>query len=123
MSKLVLVAIVDDDEVVRSALEAFLQSLGYLTFSYGSATAFLESPLRPNAACLICDMHMPGMDGEELQFRLTKEGHHLPIIFLSAACSATLRTRVVQAGAVDLLPKPFEQNHLIACLDNVLRTE
>ena len=69
-----LVAIVDDDESVQSALQDLIESDGLSTLCFGSAEQFLESEARHKAACLIADIRMPGMSGLELQATLKAEG-------------------------------------------------
>lgn len=116
------VAIVEDDDSVREATKYLLRLLGYATASFASAEEFLESGLASQAACLITDMRLPGMSGAELQARLLLEGHHLPIIFVTAFPEEAIRERVLRKGAIGYLSKPLEERRLIACLDQAFRT-
>jgi FixJ family two-component response regulator len=120
LSKPILVSIVDDDEFVRDAVEALVRSLGYLTCSFGSAEEFLTSAFVNVTSCLLCDMRMPGMSGADLQAHLNGEGRRLPIIFITADPIDELRRRLIQAGAVDVLLKPFAKQDLHACLERAL---
>src|SRR5215472_7573605 len=79
-----LIAIVDDDESLKSALQDLIESDGLSALSFGSAEQFLSSEARHNAACLIADVRMPGMSGLELQAKLNAERCRIPIIFITA---------------------------------------
>ncbi|HXW49715.1 MAG TPA: response regulator [Xanthobacteraceae bacterium] len=116
MSQKTLICIVDDNQCFRDALEALIISMGYDVAAFGSAEDYLSSALVTQTSCLISDWQMPGMNGAELQDRLITGGHHIPIIFVTAVCTETERARVLKAGAISVLDKPFEVGALIACL-------
>lgn len=120
LSKLPVIAIVDDDESFRRATTSFVRSLGYQTAAFDSAEAFLKSECVRDADCLITDVQMPGMTGIELQGRLLAEGCGLPVIFITAFPEVKARARAIAAGAVGFLKKPFDDQGLIACLDQAL---
>lgn len=120
LSKLVRIAVVDDDESVRTALESLLRSLGYSVGTFGSAKAFLESNAIQSASCLIIDIHMPEMSGPDLQRRLCASGHRTPIIFITGRPDDATRARVIADGAVGYLAKPTRQQTLIALLNQAL---
>ena len=120
LSKPILVSIVDDDDLIRSALEALLRSFGYVTRAFGSAEEFLTSGFVNATSCLICDMQMPGMTGAELQSHLVATGNRVPVIFVTADPLHELRRRLISAGAVDVLPKPFDKCDLLACIERAL---
>src|ERR1700758_3314211 len=103
-----LVAIVDDDESVQMALRDLIESEGLPTICFGSAEQFLDSEARNKAACLIADIHMPGMSGLELQAKLKAERSRIPIIFITAHGDAQMRIHALREGAVDFLNKPFD---------------
>jgi FixJ family two-component response regulator len=96
------------------------RSLGYDTATFSSAEEFLESGQLETTACLISDMHMSGLSGAELQDRLVDRGHRVPIIFVTGFPEEHLRGRVLKAGAIGYLSKPFNVEHLILCLDIAL---
>ena len=79
-----MIAIVDDDDVVREAMKSLMRSLGYNASTFGSADEFLKSEQVSKTSCLITDLHMPGLSGLDLQDRLIAAGHRFPIIFLTA---------------------------------------
>ncbi len=120
MSKVPVIAIVDDDESFRRATMNFVRSLGYGTAAFDSAEAFLESDHIHDTDCLITDVQMPGMTGIELQDRLIAQGHRLPVIFITAFPEMRARAQALAAGAVGFLAKPFNDQRLIACLNEAL---
>jgi FixJ family two-component response regulator len=108
-----LIAIVDDDDSVRTAVRGVLKSVGYTTRSFESAEEFLRSSHQSETACLITDIKMPGMNGLELQATLAEQKSLIPIIFLTAYGDASMRARAMRAGAVDFLGKPFDDDVLL----------
>ena len=108
-----LVAIVDDDESLQSALQDLIESDGLSTLCFGSAEQFLDSEARGKAACLIADIRMPGMSGLELQATLKAEGCRIPIIFITAHGDLAMRTLAMDEGAVEFLTKPFNDAVLL----------
>jgi FixJ family two-component response regulator len=107
------VAIVDDDEAVRVALEGLLKSAGVTARAFESAEAFINSGQQRQAACLIADIRMPGMSGLELQAKLNAEGCRIPIVFITAHGDAKMRMQALRAGAVEFLAKPFDDEALL----------
>jgi len=108
-----LIAIVDDDESLRSALQDLIESDGLSALCFGSAQQFLNSEARQKAACLIADIRMPGMSGLELQAKLKAERYRIPIIFITAHGDAEMRTLAMRDGAVEFLTKPFDDAVLL----------
>lgn len=108
-----VVVIVDDDQSVQSALKDLMESAGLSAQCFGSAEEFLESDWRERAACLVADVHMPGMSGLELQAKLKTEESSLPIIFVTAHGDARMKMQAMTAGAVDVLSKPFDDEVLL----------
>ena len=117
-----LVAIVDDDDLMRSALQGMLKSVGLRSRAFASAEEFLASGLQRQTACLIADIRMPGMSGLELQARLNAEHCRIPTIFITAHGDTRMRMQALRAGAVDFMAKPFDDAVLIesvrAALEN-----
>src|SRR6266850_1174211 len=108
-----LVAIVDDDDAVRVALEGLLKSAGLVARAFESAETFIESGQQFQAACLIADIRMPGMSGLDLQAKLNAEKCRIPIIFITAHGDAQMRMQALRAGAVEFLSKPFDDEALL----------
>jgi len=116
-----LVAIVDDDESIQSALQDLIESDGLSTLCFGSAEQFLDSEARHKAVCLIADIRMPGMSGLELQAKLKAERCRIPIIFITAHGDAETRILAMRDGAVEFLTKPFDDAVLLEIVHASLR--
>lgn len=108
-----VIAIVDDDEAVRIALEGLLRSVGLTARAFESAEDFLESGQQLRTACLITDIRMPGMSGLELQAKLNAEHCRMPIVFITAHGDTQMRMQALRAGAVEFLAKPFDDEALL----------
>jgi FixJ family two-component response regulator len=108
-----LVAIVDDDESVRSAVHGVLRSVGLKAQTFSSAEEFLASGKADLVGCLVTDVQMPGMTGLELQARLAEDDHRIPVIFITAYGNASMRAQAMRAGAVEFLGKPFDDDILL----------
>jgi len=111
-----LIAIVDDDKSVQSALQDLVESEGLSTLCFGSAEQFLDSGAQRNAACLIADIRMPGMSGLELQAKLKADRSRIPIIFITAHGDAKMQTQALREGALKFLAKPFDSTVLLEAL-------
>lgn len=111
-----LIAIVDDDKSVQSALQDLVESEGLSTLCFGSAEQFLDSGAQRNAACLIADIRMPGMSGLELQAKLKADRCRIPIIFVTAHGDAKMQTQALREGALKFLAKPFDNTVLLEAL-------
>jgi FixJ family two-component response regulator len=120
LSKVPVIAIVDDDDSFRRATTSFVRSLGYGTAAFDSAEAFLRSDRISDADCVITDVQMPGMTGIELQDRLIEQGHSVPVIFITAFPEMKARAQALASGAVGFLAKPFNDQNLISCLNEAL---
>jgi FixJ family two-component response regulator len=108
-----LVAIVDDDDLMRTAVQGLLKSVGWQARTFASAEEFLQSGQYRQTACLIADIRMPGMSGLELQSRLNAEHCRIPTIFITAHGDAKMRLQALRAGAVEFLAKPFNDEALL----------
>jgi FixJ family two-component response regulator len=107
------IAIVDDDGSMRSALQGLLKAVGLSSQAFESAEDFLGSGHHQETACLIADIRMPGMSGLELQARLNAENCRIPTIFITAHGDEEMRLQAMRAGAVEFLPKPFDDEVLV----------
>jgi FixJ family two-component response regulator len=108
-----LIAILDDDESMRSALQGLLKSVGMPAQAFSSAEEFLGSGQQYKTACLIADIRMPGMSGLELQAQLNAERCKIPTIFITAHGDTKMRMQALRAGAVEFLLKPFDDEVLL----------
>src|ERR1700687_16159 len=108
-----LVAIVDDDDSVRGALQGLLKAVGLPSRAFESAEEFLGSGHQRETACLITDIRMPGMSGLELQAKLNAEHCRIPTIFITAHGDEKMRMQALRAGAVEFMAKPFDDDVLL----------
>jgi FixJ family two-component response regulator len=115
-----LISIVDDDASVRPALKGLMQSLGFAAEYFESAKDFLASHYLHRTACLIVDVNMPGMTGPELHEHLVSSGKAIPTILITAYPDDAVRNRVLSAGAVGYVTKPFAEDDLLACVHSAL---
>jgi FixJ family two-component response regulator len=108
-----LVAIVDDDDLMRSALQGLLKAVGLPARAFASAEEFLKSGQQHETACLIADIRMPGISGLELQAKLNAEHCRIPTIFITAHGDEKMRMQALRAGAVEFMAKPFDDEVLL----------
>jgi FixJ family two-component response regulator len=115
-----LVAVVDDDESVRTAIGSLFRSMGSRTELFGGGEDFLSAPNLREFSCLVLDVQMPGMDGLELQLRLAAASHPIPIIFVTAYGDEKTRARALRGGAVSFLSKPFSEDALLEAVRSAI---
>ena len=108
-----LIAIVDDDDLMRSALQGLLKSVGLPAQTFASSEEFLKSGQQHQTACLIADIRMPGMSGLELQAKLNSDHCRIPTIFITAHGDERMRMQALRAGAVEFMAKPFDDEVLL----------
>jgi FixJ family two-component response regulator len=111
-----MISIVDDDPAVRNGLRRLMDVAGLVAETFASAEEFLRSRSMPATTCLILDVHMPGMDGLELQRRLRAANWKIPIIFISAH-GEEMRARALEGGALAFFAKPFSTEALLEAID------
>jgi FixJ family two-component response regulator len=117
-----LVFIVDDDVSVRRSTERLIRSLGMRAESFASAQDLLSSERAVEAACLILDVRMPGIDGLELLRRLRANAQHTPTVFFSAQATQEEEERARRSGAVAFLRKPVSKDALLRVIHMALET-
>jgi FixJ family two-component response regulator len=98
-----------------------VESSGYVAAVYSSAEEFLQSGALAEAACVVTDVRMPGMNGIELQSRIRLERPDLPVIFISAHQDDEVRQRALDEGATRFLYKPFDGAELLRTIEAALR--
>jgi FixJ family two-component response regulator len=109
-----IVFVIDDDASVRKALRRLLRSVGLRAEVLASADEFLDQSLPDSPACLILDVRMPGLNGMGLQHTLAERDIRIPIVFITGHGDIPMTVRAMKAGAVDFLPKPFNEQELLA---------
>ena len=119
MANIPVIAIVDDDDAVRTSLASLVRSIGYEASTYESGADFLDRP-GEDPSCMIADIQMPVMTGDELQARLVESGRKFPIIFMTAFPTDAVRQRVLAAGAYCCLSKPTDGDEIIRCLEEAM---
>jgi FixJ family two-component response regulator len=117
------IAIVDDDELMRGALQGLLREAGLPARAFASAEEFLDSGAQHLSSCLIADIRMPGMSGLDLQARLNAEQIRIPIIFMTAHADERVRMQALRSGAVEFLAKPFDDEVLLESVRAALRVD
>jgi len=123
MAERPLIAVVDDDESVRESLPDLLHMFGFAARTFASAEEFLAAGCAGEARCLILDIGMPGMSGEDLQHELKLRRETVPIVFITAHGDDALRPRVLDQGAVECLFKPFSDTALLGAIQAALKVE
>jgi len=118
-----MVAVVDDDESFRTALQRLLRSAGFRVRSFASADDFLKSGQQHETSCLVADIRMPGMSGLDLQTKLNADHCPIPTIFISAHGDGKMRLQAMRGGAVKFLEKPFDDAILLETVRTALETE
>src|SRR6478609_5846125 len=113
-------SVIDDDASVRAATNNLLRSHGYTVHTFASAEEFLRSAHMNDTSCVIADVQMPAMSGVELLTLMRTQGYRVPFIFITAFPDESVRARVLKAGAICFLAKPFAGPTLIKCLDTAL---
>jgi RNA polymerase sigma factor (sigma-70 family) len=115
-----VVHIVDDDAAFRTAIARLLQASGYRVALYASGDQLLESPPGAEPGCLLLDIQLTGLNGLELQHRLSERGIILPIVFLTGHGDIPMSVRAIKAGAEDFLSKPVSKEILVAAVERAL---
>jgi FixJ family two-component response regulator len=112
--------VVDDDDLVRAAIQGMLNSVGLHSQTFGTAQDFLRSE-RPDApSCLILDVRLPGVNGLDFQRQLVDAGIRIPIIFITGHGDIPMTVKAMKSGAVEFLTKPFRDQDLLDAVQQAL---
>jgi FixJ family two-component response regulator len=114
------VFVIDDDLSVRKSLESLVRFAGWQVLTYASAQCFLKRPRLSGPGCLVLDVSLPGIDGLELQERLSRDQHDLRIVFTSAHGDVPTTVRAMKAGAVEFLTKPLDEEALLRAIGEAI---
>jgi FixJ family two-component response regulator len=107
------VFVVDNDQVLRESLAWLIESAGFPVRSYESGEAFLDACTNEVAGCAILDVRLPGISGVALQDELRRRGLRLPVIIITGFADVQMAIRVLKAGALDLIEKPFAEETIL----------
>lgn len=116
-----VVFVVDDDPSVRRAVSRLLRVRGMRVKTFASARDFLEAAPEASLACVLLDLRMPGLNGLEMQDRMSRAGILFPIVFITGHGDVPTSVSAMKAGAVDFLLKPFGDEALMSAIDQALR--
>jgi FixJ family two-component response regulator len=122
MPKPPLVSVIDDDQSFRESMRRLVRSLGYSVEAFPSAADLLASPRLLETACLITDVHMPGMTGVDLFRHLINAGYAIPTILMTAYPDEDVRARALKDGVLYYLRKPVDESYLLHCLRSALES-
>jgi FixJ family two-component response regulator len=115
-----LIAIVDDEESVRKALQRLIRSAGFAVETFPSGAEFLESMARHQPDCLVLDLHMPQVNGFEVQVRLNLAGVRVPVVVITGHDTPEARARTMDQGAKAYLRKPVDDLALLAAINEAI---
>ena len=111
-----VVAVIDDDSAVRTAIAALVASKGYLVEVYASAEEFIANVARSEAACLVVDVQLGDLSGIELGRHLASLGYTFPMIFVTGADDHCLQTQAMALGCIAYLRKPIVSDRLLGAI-------
>src|SRR5580765_3402079 len=123
------VFVVDDDALVRAAIQGMLKSAGLRSETFGTPQEFLRSKRPDGPSCLILDVRLPGISGLDFQRELASAGIRIPIIFITGHGDIPMTVKAMKSGAVEFLTKPFRDQDLLDAIhqaldrDRVMRRE
>ncbi|WP_157220114.1 response regulator transcription factor [Flavisphingomonas formosensis] len=115
-----LIAVVDDDPDVRGSLSSLLRSAGLASHGFACGEALLAWDGINLAACIVTDLHMPGMTGIELLHALAGRGWRRPAIMMTAYLTAKAREEAIDAGAVAVFAKPVDPDAFLDAVEHAI---
>ena len=108
------IAVIDDDESVRKALKRLLRAANLDADTFASGRDFIDSLAAQVPDCIVLDLHMPGMNGLEVQQQLgPRGGLRLPIVVITGHDEPQTRAQCLSAGAAAYLRKPLDDKALL----------
>jgi len=115
-----MVFIVDDDDGVRDGLKAMLESEDQAVEVYANGRDFLDSYDSSRGGCLLLDLNMPVMSGQQVLDALAQKGAPLPVIIITSVDDPKVKARALKAGAVEVLEKPFDHRKLLDAIQRAM---
>ena len=107
------VYVIDDDDLVRSAIQGLLKSVGLRSEAFGTPQEFLLGKRTDRPGCLVLDVRLPGVNGLDFQRELSEAGARIPIIFITGHGDIPMTVKAMKSGAVEFLTKPFRDQDLL----------
>src|ERR1700689_695719 len=114
------VFVIDDDDLVRAAIQGLLKSVGLRAETFGTTQQFLSSKRPDGPSCLVLDVRLPGVNGLDFQRELADAGVQIPIIFITGHGDIPMTVRAIKPGAGEFLPKPFRDQDLLDAIHQAL---
>jgi FixJ family two-component response regulator len=114
------VFVIDDDDLVRAAIQGMLKSVGLKAETFGAPQEFLCRQRPDGPSCLILDVELPGVSGLDFQRELAAAGICIPIIFITGYGDIPMTVKAMKSGAVEFLPKPFRDEDLLNAIHQAL---
>ena len=118
-----LVYVVDDDPSAREGVAGLIRSAGLMAKTFASGEEFLAAPRPKMPGCLVLDVHLPGVNGLDLQQELAKSDVQVPIIFLTGHGDIPMTVRALKAGASNFLTKPFDDEELLNAIRQCITSD
>src|SRR6516162_8914717 len=118
-----VVFVIDDDEDLRDGLSNLMRSVGLQVRAFASAMDFLKSSLPDAPSCLVLDVRLPGLSGLDFQSELARKNVGIPIVFMTGHGDIPMTVRAMKAGAVEFLPKPFHDQHMLDAVHSALEKD
>ena len=118
-----MVFVIDDDALVRTAIQGMLKSVGLRSETFGSPQEFLHSNRPDTPSCLVLDVRLPGVNGLDFQRELIDAGVRIPIIFITGHGDIPMTVKAMKSGAVEFLTKPFRDQDLLDAIHQALNRD
>jgi FixJ family two-component response regulator len=118
-----VVFVIDDDDLVRAAIQGMLKSVGLRSETFATAPEFLRRKRPDGPSCLVLDVRLPGVNGLEFQHQLVDAGIRIPIIFISGHGDIPMTVKAMKSGAVEFLTKPFRDQDLLDAIHQALERD
>src|SRR5713226_2109844 len=114
------VFVIDDDALVREAIQGMLKSVGLRSETFATPQEFLRSKREDGPSCLVLDVRLPGVNGLDFQRELSDAGVRIPIIFITGHGDIPMTVKAMKSGAVEFLTKPFHDQDLLDAIHQAL---
>ena len=118
-----VVFVIDDDDLIRAAIQGMLKSVGLRSETFGTPQEFLRSKRPDGPSCLILDVRLPGISGLDFQVELANVGIRIPIIFITGHGDIPMTVKAMKSGAVEFLTKPFRDQDLLDAINQALNRD